>query len=203
VDTNTAVWLNEAAQHSGLRQLAEVSAKFLVALPVLIVAYLTLRSILRRDANAVASLVVAGIGTAIALAANVAATSWLYRARPYRALHDVHALIAPNPESSFFSDHAIAATGCALAALLVSRRWGIAAIAAALAVGLARVAVGAHYPTDVLTAAAVTTIATVALLPTRPKLTTAIGKLFEYLPASTPGVPQPSGRPTPARDELA
>jgi undecaprenyl-diphosphatase len=123
----------------------------------------------------------------VALAANVAATSWWYRARPYAALHDVHALIAPNPESSFFSDHTVVATGCALGALLVSRRWGIVAIAIALAVGLARVAVGAHYPTDVLAAVAVTTLATVVLLPTRPKLTIGIGKLFTHLPASIAG----------------
>ena len=99
----------------------------------------------------------------------------------------MHALIAPNPESSFFSDHTIVATGCAIGALLVSRRWGVVAIAAGAAVGLARVAVGAHYPTDVLTAVAVTTLATVMLLPTRPKLTIAIGKLFRYLPASIAG----------------
>ena len=183
MDTTIAVWLNQTAQHGGLRQLAELGAKFLVAVPVLIVAYLALRSILRRDAH-VASLVVAGLGTAIALAANVAATSWWYRARPYTALHDVHALIAPNPESSFFSDHTIVATGCALVALLVSRRWGIAAITAALAVGVARVAVGAHYPTDVLTAAAVTTLATVALLPARPKIAAAVDKVLHRLPAS-------------------
>jgi len=187
VDTNIAVWLNQAAQHGGLRQLAELGAQFLVALPVLVVAYLALRSILRRDATAAASLVVAGLGTAITLVANVAATSWWYRARPYTALHDVHALIATNPESSFFSDHTIVATGCALAALLVSRRWGIVLLAAAAAVGLARIAVGAHYPTDVLTAAAITTLATVALLPARPKIAIVIGKLLNSLPASIAG----------------
>lgn len=184
VDTNIAVWLNQAAQHVGVRQLAEASAKFLVALPLLIVAYLALRSILRRDAAALASLLIAGAGTAIALVANVGATTWWYRARPYTALDDVHALIAPNPESSFFSDHTIAVTGCAIAALLVSRRLGVVAVISAAFVAMARVAVGAHYPTDVITAALVTTIAVVALLPTRPAIQRFVERVLERLPTT-------------------
>ena len=149
MDSSIASWLNAAADHPGLRQLAELGAQ----------------------------LVVAAAGTVLALVANVAATSWWYRARPYAALSDVHALIAQNPESSFFSDHTIVATGCAVAALLVSRRWGIAATAAAVLVAVARVAVGAHYPTDVLTAAAVTIVAIVVLLPARPAVEQLLAKL--------------------------
>jgi membrane-associated phospholipid phosphatase len=177
VDSTIAAWLNAAAQHPGAQQLAEAGAQVLVALPVLIAVYLLVRSVVRRDAAALSSLVVAGIGTAVALVANVAATTWWYRARPYAVLPDVQALITKNPESSFFSDHTIVATGCAIAALLVSRRWGIAAVVAAVLVAIARVAVGAHYPTDVLTAAVVTTVAIVALLPLRSRIEAVLDKV--------------------------
>ena len=48
---------------------------------------------------------------------------------------------------------------------------------------IVRVAVGAHYPTDVLTAALVTTVAIVALLPIRPALTRLTGRGLDRLPA--------------------
>jgi membrane-associated phospholipid phosphatase len=184
MDTSTSIWLNQLAQHEGIRQLAVAGAKFVVAVPALIVAYLFIRSALRRDAAALSSLAVAGAGTTIALAANIAATTLWFRARPYTALTQVHALVAPTTESSFFSDHTIAVTGLAFAALLVSRRWGVAALSAAIFVGVARVAVGAHYPTDVLTAAVVTSLAITVLLPARRPIARLLGGDLEHLPGA-------------------
>jgi undecaprenyl-diphosphatase len=182
MDTTLVTWLNDAAQHPGARQAAEWGAKFLVAAPVLVVAYLAVRSLWRRDARALASMVAAGIGTALALAANVVATSLWYRPRPYTALSQLHPLIPPNPESSFFSDHTVIVAGCAMAALLVSRRWGAVAAGAAVLVGVARVAVGAHYPSDVLVAALVTVGAIAALLPLRHRLMPLIDRGMGLLP---------------------
>jgi len=183
MDTTVAAWLNDLAQHPGLRQAAEAGAKFVVALPVVIVGYLLLRSVWRRDSAAIASLLVAGAGTGVALAANVVATTLWYRPRPYTALGQVHALVAPNAESSFFSDHTVVVTGCAVAALLVSRRWGLAATVAALVVGFARIAVGAHYPSDVAVAALVTAGAIGALLPLRARLVPHLDRLVARMPA--------------------
>ena len=50
---------------------------------------------------------------------------------------------------SFPSDHATMAGAAALGLLLVSRRLGLVAVLAALAMAAARVYVGAHYPGDV------------------------------------------------------
>lgn len=186
MDTAVAVWLNQQAQHSGLRQLVVFGATFVVAVPVLIVGYLLVRSVHRRAARDLASLLVAGAGTVIALVANMIATSSWFRLRPYNALADVHGLVTRTQESSFFSDHTIAVTGLTVAALLVSRRWGLASAAAAVFVALCRVAVGAHYPTDVLTAAVVTLAAIAVLLPARPVLTRLVDRLLARLPAPHP-----------------
>lgn len=198
MDTSTSIWLNQLAQHEGIRQLAVGGATFVVAVPALIVGYLFVRSVVRRDAAALSSLVVAGAGMAIALAANLAATSLWFRARPYTALAEVHALVAPTTESSFFSDHTIAVTGLAFAALLVSRRWGMAALAAALFVGVARVAVGAHYPTDVLTAAVVTSLAIIVLLPARRPIARLLAGGLDRLPGAAVHRAEATGVPSAA-----
>jgi undecaprenyl-diphosphatase len=186
VDTAIATWLNHQAQRPGLHGLAVIGAKYLVFAPVLIALGLAVRSIWRRDATATASMVVAGVGTLVALALNVVATSLWFRARPYAALSDVQALVAPNAESSFFSDHTIAVTGAAIGALLVSRRWGAIAIAIAALVAVARVGVGAHYPSDVLTAAIITTLAITSLLPARALVAGLVQPLLDRIPQPRP-----------------
>ncbi len=178
MDDSIAEWLNAQAQHSGLHQLAVFGAKYLLAVPIAIALYLAVRSFIRRDNTAMASLLIAAGGMVLAFLANVVATSTWMRVRPYNRLVDVHALTARATESSFFSDHTIAVAGCAIGALLVSRRWGIAATVCAGLVAVARVAVGAHYPTDVLTAAAVTTLLILALLPLRERLAALLGAIL-------------------------
>lgn len=177
MDTTMAIWLNRTAQHGGLHQAAVIGAKYLVAAPVLIVIYLLVRSTVRRDGFALAGIAIAGAGTGLALLANMAATSLWFRARPYNSLGEVHGLVARATESSFFSDHTVAVTGCALAALLVSRRWGLVSAIAAVGVAIARVAVGAHYPTDVLTAAVVTAVSIGVLLPLRHHVAAVLGNV--------------------------
>ncbi len=195
MDTSTSIWLNQLAQHEGIRQLAVAGATFVVAVPALIVAYLFIRSVLRRDAAALSYLAIAGAGTVIALVANVAATTLWFRVRPYTAVTQVHALVPPTTESSFFSDHTIAVTGLAFAALLVSRRWGIAALVAAIFVAVARVAVGAHYPTDVLTAAVVTSLAITVLLPARRPIARMLAGGLERLPGAADHQTASTGAP--------
>ena len=56
---------------------------------------------------------------------------------------------------------AAAATGC----LLLARRWGLAAASVTMLVALGRVAIGAHYPSDVAVALLVGAGAVAALLP--------------------------------------
>jgi undecaprenyl-diphosphatase len=179
VDSSITSWLNGIAGHPGARPLAVAGAQYLIVVPLLIVAYLAVRSLVRRDLPAVASLSVAAAGTVLALLANMAANALWFRARPYTALADVQALVSRATESSFFSDHTIVVTGCAFGALLVSRRWGAASIVTALLVAVCRVAVGAHYPSDVLTGALITTALIGALLPLRVRIEAGLSRTLQ------------------------
>jgi undecaprenyl-diphosphatase len=84
------------------------------------------------------------------LANQVISHAW-DRTRPFTA-HEAstHLLSAPSPDPSFPSDHAAAAFAIAFAILAFSRRGGILFLAAALLIGVSRVALGLHYPSDVL-----------------------------------------------------
>jgi undecaprenyl-diphosphatase len=100
---------------------------------------------------------VAGAGLSAILAlgiAHVIATLW-DRARPYEAHANAHLFISRSPDPSFPSDHATAAFALAVAVFLWHRRAGWLMLAMATVVALSRVAVGTHYPGDVLGGAAV------------------------------------------------
>ena len=71
------------------------------------------------------------------------------RPRPF-ATHATYLLSAPSPDPSFPSDHAAAAFAIAFAVVAFSRRAGIGFLIAATLIGLSRIALGLHYPSDVL-----------------------------------------------------
>ena len=100
----------------------------------------------------VSALVAAGI----ALVANQAIAHVWDRPRPF-ATHPLatHLFAAPSTDPSFPSDHAAAAFAIAVAILAVSRAVGAGFVAAATLIALSRVAVGLHYPSDVLAGAVV------------------------------------------------
>ena len=54
------------------------------------------------------------------------------------------------PDPSFPSDHAAAAFAIAFAILAFSRRAGMRFLVAATLIGLSRIALGLHYPSDVI-----------------------------------------------------
>ncbi|MFE8944280.1 phosphatase PAP2 family protein [Streptomyces sp. NPDC007856] len=71
--------------------------------------------------------------------------------RPCQSLHMRTLEACPAPgDWSFPSNHAAIAAAAAVALVFVSRRLGAVAVVAALAMGVSRVWVGAHYPHDVL-----------------------------------------------------
>lgn len=113
--------------------------------------------------NARHGVIAAGLAAALGLAvAHGIATVW-DRPRPFEAHSGVHLFVAASGDPSFPSDHATAAFAIAVSLFLRSRRVGLLALAMAVVLGLARVAVGVHYPADVLGGAMIGTAAALVL----------------------------------------
>ncbi|MCL4487244.1 MAG: phosphatase PAP2 family protein [Chloroflexi bacterium] len=74
---------------------------------------------------------------------------FFYRARPF-VTHSVTQLIPYTPDASFPSDHTTLAFALIIALWLVLGRTRLFCLGLAALIGLARVFVGLHYPTDVL-----------------------------------------------------
>ena len=113
--------------------------------------------------NARHGVIAAGLAAALGLAIAHGITLVWDRPRPYDAHSGVHLFVAPSSDPSFPSDHATAAFAIAVSLFLRSRRVGAVALAMAVVLGLARVAVGAHYPSDVLGGALLGTMAALVL----------------------------------------
>ena len=96
---------------------------------------------------------------ALALLANQVIASVWARPRPYTSHPEAALFMGSSRDPSFPSDHASAAFAIATAVLLYHRRVGSVFLAAAGAVGVGRVLVGAHYPADVLVGAIVGAVA--------------------------------------------
>jgi undecaprenyl-diphosphatase len=95
----------------------------------------------------VSALVAAGV----AMVANQVVAHVWDRPRPFTT-HEAatHLLTAPSPDPSFPSDHAAAAFAIAFCVLAFSRWAGAGFLAAATLIGVSRIALGMHYPSDVL-----------------------------------------------------
>ena len=93
---------------------------------------------------------------AVAMITNQVISHLWQRPRPFVSHQTLtHLLSAPSPDPSFPSDHAAVAFAIAFAVLAFSRRAGILFLAAATLISLSRVALGLHYPSDVLAGALV------------------------------------------------
>jgi undecaprenyl-diphosphatase len=77
------------------------------------------------------------------------------RPRPFVAHSGVHTFLAHAADPGFPSDHAAGAFAIAVAVALRSRRWGAVLLVLAGLLALGRVALGVHYPTDVLAGAGI------------------------------------------------
>jgi undecaprenyl-diphosphatase len=105
------------------------------------------------------------------------------RARPFVAdPHGVHLFANHAADPGFPSDHATAAFAIAVAILLRKRAWGIFALVAATVLSIGRVALGVHYPSDVIAGAALGSAAALALW--APPLRARIDRLADWIGAS-------------------
>lgn len=90
------------------------------------------------------------LGTLVAVAVNQPVAALFGEARPYRTHPGALLLVPRTSDVSFPSDHATMAGAVAVGLLIAAPRIGRWAVAAALAMAVTRVYVGAHYPQDVL-----------------------------------------------------
>jgi undecaprenyl-diphosphatase len=111
-----------------------------------------------RSINARHGVVAAGFSALLALGIAQVITDLWDRPRPFVAHPgSAHLFISHASDASFPSDHATAAFAIAVSILLRSRKAGWLALAMATVLAVARVAVGVHYPSDVIAGAALGT----------------------------------------------
>jgi undecaprenyl-diphosphatase len=75
----------------------------------------------------------------------------------------VHLLARHAADPSFPSDHATAAFAIAVSLLLRQRAWGAVVLVLSVVLAAGRVAMGIHYPTDVIGGAALGSVVAIAL----------------------------------------
>jgi undecaprenyl-diphosphatase len=129
---------------------------------VLLAAFLLARGHGRTGIRRVAA--AGGASAALGLLAAQVLSRLVERPRPF-VTHPaaLHLFAAHAPDPGFPSDHATAAFAIAVAVLLRDRRWGAPVLAAAVVLAAGRVALGVHYPTDVVGGALLGTASALAL----------------------------------------
>jgi undecaprenyl-diphosphatase len=152
------------AAHDGLEDslLFYVEASEALFLATLVVVFLCAHGARHRAWRRATVAAVISAGLALAIAKVV--SELVDRARPFVAdPHGVHLFAAHASDPGFPSDHATAAFAIAVAILLRKRGWGIIALIAATVLALGRVALGVHFPSDVLAGAALGAAAALVL----------------------------------------
>lgn len=155
--------VNDVAKGTGWLHgpvVAYASYGIVVFAVLLVAGFLLARA--QRDPLLLARSVLAGAGVLLAVALNQPIVHAVAERRPYDQLAGVLVLVHRSADASFPSDHATMAGAAAAGLLLVDRRLGGTAVAAAVLMAFARVYVGVHFPVDVLAGLAVG--AAVALL---------------------------------------
>jgi undecaprenyl-diphosphatase len=149
-----------AAHHDGFEDVMRLVAMDAHYLFVALLAVLFLARGKWRSINARRAAVAAGFSAALALGIAQAISHLWERPRPYVAHpSEAHLFIPSSFDPSFPSDHATAAFAIAVAIWLRHRAAGSIALAMATVLSIARVAVGTHYPGDVLGGAVIGAIA--------------------------------------------
>jgi len=108
--------------------------------------------------------VAAGLSAGLALTVGKVISELVDRARPFvQDPHGVHLFTGHAADPGFPSDHATGAFAVAMAIWLRDRRWGTVALIAAALLSVGRVAIGVHFPSDVVAGGALGIAAALAL----------------------------------------
>jgi undecaprenyl-diphosphatase len=158
MDTNLARWLNDlATSHHTVGDLSRWSAQNMAVVLVVtlvfgwvLLAFRAYRTTGRLPWRLVEVGVVACLAACIGLAANQLLGHLWFRVRPYDAIANIHPLLPPSPDPSFPSDHATAAFALTTIVVVVLPRFGLLLLIEAILLLTSRVAVGLHYPGDIL-----------------------------------------------------
>ncbi|MEV4420773.1 phosphatase PAP2 family protein [Patulibacter sp. NPDC049589] len=105
----------------------------------------------------------AGCSAATGVLAAQGITALVDRARPFVADPVIQVMVHHGPDRSFPSDSATGAFAIAVALYAYAPRWGRAILVLAGLLAVGRVAVGMHYPTDVLTGAVLGALTAIVL----------------------------------------
>lgn len=142
-------WANQlAARHDAFEDPLKVyvqTSEALFALGLVVLFFISPR--LRRAA------VAAGLSAGLALVVAHFLAAAIDRQRPFVDHPLAHNFLAHASDPGFPSDHATGAFAIAFALVLRDRVVGIVALVLALALSFGRVALGAHYPSDVFAGA--------------------------------------------------
>jgi undecaprenyl-diphosphatase len=143
-----------AAHHDTWEDAARDYASASEALFVVVVGLIGLAGLLLRRYRLLGASGLAIVAAGLALGVAVVVARLVGRPRPFvadpRAIHD---FLPHAPDPGFPSDHATAAFAIATVLLLVLGRRALPVLLAAIALAVARVMVGVHYPGDVLAGA--------------------------------------------------
>lgn len=140
--------INHAAAGS-FAPLAVAAAEWLVYLLAVLVLVPFVFEKSWRSALRISATVAGGAGLALMLRWLIG--EFLFRPRPFVVSSAIEPLVAKSADSPAFpSGHAVAAFGIAWGLFLWDRRVGAFALVLAAAVAVGRVAVGVHYPSDVI-----------------------------------------------------
>jgi undecaprenyl-diphosphatase len=142
-------WINGWAA-PGLHPFLDLCMEGLTKLGPAIYVLVLLVLLLRREPNTSRTAGFYGFVTAfLALGINFVLGHLFYRPRPF-VTHHVNLLLSHAADSSFPSDHTTGAFAIAFFLYRYNRRLGGILLVLAALIGLSRIYVGHHYPTDVL-----------------------------------------------------
>ncbi len=156
---NDYLFHHDAVEDPLLYYVNASEALFIVTLAIVFLAAHGQRHVAWRRAT-----VAAVLSAGLALAVGKVISELVDRARPFVAdANGVHLFSGHAADPSFPSDHVTAAFAIATAIFLRKRGWGIFALVAAAVLSFGRVALGVHYPSDVLAGAALGAATAMAL----------------------------------------
>ena len=147
---------NLAGKNPALDAFGVFCARWLIVLMFAAVAVRAVLALRRPESRGLAAVLAVAEGRAIVAAVLAFLGNWLFsmfifRARPFVSLKDVHRIIPePLTAHAFPSGHSSAAFALGFTMLLVDPPFGIALLAGAALVAFGRVYVGVHYPLDVV-----------------------------------------------------